>query len=89
MNKLFLLPVIALVAVMAVSMASAGCCLTQVSPNVCSSNNSGCLPGTWDDGYICTGGTTCIIPEFTSAGIGLAMSGAGIGFALLRRKLKN
>ena len=104
MKKLFLLPAIALIAVLAVTLASAGynanagCCRwydtqwhcsapvtlqwcsnTITDPDVTSGVfdgwNSACL-----DGYC--------IPEFTSLGAGIALIGAGAGYALIRRKRK-
>ena len=110
MNKLFLLPIVALVAVMAVSLVNASSCCTcgdstngyrcalYISINDCTTLPGGFCEGyhrgTWiSDGHIVydtsvTPNTCDCVPEFTSAGIGLAMSGAGIGFALLRRKFR-
>jgi hypothetical protein len=126
MKKLFLLPFIALVAVMAVSSVSAlgiencsaWCAMRweSICPTPCTSYTNYSCPSTgcsqycpgcsnptcfvetdgncvWNSGSnSCTFGTpysigTCI-PEFTSIGAGIALIGAGAGYALIRRKLK-
>ena len=108
MKKLFLLPLIALIAVFSISTAiseESGTCCDNYGDN----NNdcqgdvteSGCtqLDGTFHDtvsgysNYECatrqTGGLFChLIPEFTTIGAGIAVIGAGAGYALIRRKRK-
>ena len=107
MKKLFLLPVIALIAVMAISSVSAAlyCCYAS---DDCSGGASGpytgigcsstCGPNlNYPSVYSCTPGidlSTCAtspcvsVPEFTTIGAGIALAGAGLGFALIRRKRK-
>ena len=114
MKKLFLLPVIALVAIMAIVNVSADCCASKtscygtctdpvkVADSFCIGHD--CDPGKcWrndirsctDWGAGCVGGDVTqysygctAIPEFTSIGAGIALAGAGLGWALIRRKLK-
>jgi len=110
MKKLFLLPVIALIALICLNLAAASkfCCPeptmgtcgdgAYVSTNPCPNNlgcpdeNCGIINGPWCcDGY-CLEYQQCenchCIPEFTTIGMGIAIAGAGIGWALIRKKRK-
>jgi len=100
MKKLFLLPAIALVAVLAISSVSASmCCYTDSNCALGYQKwpGGGCKSVCFDNGYdscktfddsqnSCK--DPCIVPEFTSLGMGIALIGAGAGYALIRRKRK-
>ena len=98
MKKLFLLPVFALAAIMAMSIASAGCCDLYfcANHNACSGTISQTDCVTRCNGLgqyaaspvYCDTGTGICAPEFTTIGAGIALAGAGLGYAFIRRKRK-
>ena len=99
MRKLSLLLAIALIAIFGVSIVRASSCCQYLygcstwndaddpscaescggSPEICG--------GSFAYHQICSGGD-CVVPEFNSLGMGLAIVGAGMGFVLVRRKMK-
>jgi hypothetical protein len=101
MKKLFLLPVIALfIVIPLVSLVSA--CDTNrecAIENTCSVDNRHVCNEYCGSDRTChescpidCSPNSCIngqcVPEFTSLGMGIAIAGAGVGYALIRRKLK-
>ena len=102
MKKLFLLPVIALFAVMIISLASATnyyCYInydcSDYGENGWSGDSCGVCWGAGGHHFqacrLDTGqpsGSCDKIPEFGTIGMGLAITGAGLGYALIKKKRK-
>ena len=89
MKKLFLLPAIALFAIMALNVVSASTICCQTGASSCSLfefyGSESCLDHGWSG---CRSELQAQCPEFTTIGAGIAVLGAGLGYALIRKKRK-
>lgn len=92
MTKLFIALIVALLVVPGVLAVTPGITGRVVGEGDSCSLSDPCNSGLSCCSNVCA--TSCSpappgIPEFTSAGIGLALSGATIGYCILRRKFRN